>query len=158
MQNHVSRETSSVPAFAAGCLILARSTGRVLLLDRSDGSGWCQPGGWAEEGEAPEDTAARELFEECGIELGAPDWDSSFEVIVPEKGGPFVLGAVMNFRTQALSPRLIYVMFVAETDAEFPPLLNEEHRAYTWADPDDTGRHLHPGCRVSLEYLRRSYR
>ena len=50
---------------AAGSLILAASTDRVLLLRRADGQGWDQPGGMMEEDEdEPAATACRELDEE----------------------------------------------------------------------------------------------
>lgn len=53
---------------AAG-VILSQPDGRVLLLQRSDGSGWCFPGGKVEEGETSMACTTRETFEETGLLL-----------------------------------------------------------------------------------------
>jgi acetyl-CoA carboxylase carboxyl transferase subunit beta len=52
-------------------LIVGDTTGRVLLLRRSEptGDGWCLPGGKVEPGETVEAAAARELLEETGLRL-----------------------------------------------------------------------------------------
>lgn len=42
--------------------------GRVLLLRRSDEGIWCFPKGHVEPGETPQQAAAREIREECGLE------------------------------------------------------------------------------------------
>jgi ADP-ribose pyrophosphatase YjhB (NUDIX family) len=43
--------------------------GKVLLVqERSDGR-WCMPGGWADVGEFPSETVAREVWEESGFEV-----------------------------------------------------------------------------------------
>ncbi len=41
--------------------------GELLLMERSDGSGWCLPCGWTETNERPADTAVRETKEETGL-------------------------------------------------------------------------------------------
>jgi 8-oxo-dGTP pyrophosphatase MutT (NUDIX family) len=67
-------------------MTIARIGGRVLMVDASDrlllihetlehgGSHWLTPGGGLEDGEHPREAAAREAFEETGIEVAiAPD-------------------------------------------------------------------------------------
>ncbi|GAA5438005.1 RNA pyrophosphohydrolase [Deinococcus aquaticus] len=53
----------------AGVVVLHAET--VLLVRRSDNALWDVPGGGAEAGELPEDTARRELREETGLSVGA---------------------------------------------------------------------------------------
>ena len=45
--------------------------GRVLLIDRTDGTGWCTPCGWLDPNERPADAAIREAFEETGLKVNA---------------------------------------------------------------------------------------
>lgn len=69
-----------------GPLVVDREAARVLLLDGDsrvllfhgcdparpqDGTWWFTPGGGAEDGETPEQTARRELWEETGLRVGA---------------------------------------------------------------------------------------
>lgn len=120
---------------AAGTLIFAADTGRVLLLDRTDEGGWCQPGGHREPGESAWQTAQRELEEETGLAF---------------TGEP---AGVLPIETPA---GWDYAVFVLIVPTEAAPVLNFEHRAYTWADPDDCGPHLHPGTAAALDYARRN--
>lgn len=53
----------------AGVAVLHAET--VLLVRRGDNALWDVPGGGAEAGETPEDTARRELREETGLSVGA---------------------------------------------------------------------------------------
>lgn len=45
--------------------------GCILLMERSDGTGWCLPCGWVEPNERPIDCAVRETLEETGLEVVA---------------------------------------------------------------------------------------
>ena len=138
--------------FAAGTLIFASSTGRVLLLDRSDGGGWSHPGGYAEPGECPEETAARELTEETGYPSALTREWVAF-VIGVTGSGKYSIGVPGLSDEGPLA--LHYVVFAVTVPEEFEPHLNSEHRGYTWAEPDDTGPHLHPGAAVALAYARK---
>jgi 8-oxo-dGTP pyrophosphatase MutT (NUDIX family) len=143
-------ETSSFPRFAAGALIYAESTGRVLLLDRADGGGWSHPGGWAELGEDELETAGREVDEEIGG-LPAGSFRSPPELSICRSGWGYAVGEARPCG----HADLIYALFQVYAPGEFAPRLNDEHRGYTWAEPDDIGPHLHPGCAAALRYLRR---
>ncbi len=54
------------PLVAADAVVFD-DAGRLLLIDRSDGGGWCMPGGAVEVGESPAAAAAREAYEETGV-------------------------------------------------------------------------------------------
>lgn len=56
------------PRLGAGVAVLR--AGEVLLVRRGDDGRWDVPGGGAQAGEAPEDTARRELREETGLTVG----------------------------------------------------------------------------------------
>lgn len=67
------------PVYAASKLaagVFIENGNRVLLIRRGEEPAkgrWDVPGGFLEEGEAPEDGARREVYEELGVELGALD-------------------------------------------------------------------------------------
>lgn len=144
----VSRETT--PSEAAGALIFAISSGRVLLLNRRDGSGWSHPGGWGEHRETALQTAVREVAEETGVELRFTAPVRNLKIRVSERGYEALPAAAAN------ETALIYSLFFVVVTTEFVPRLNSEHTGHTWADPDDIGPHLHPGCATALRWLKRN--
>ncbi len=62
--------TTSIEVSAGGLIISAQSPDRVALIchrNRGGGKDWCLPKGHVEPGEALEQTAIREIFEETGL-------------------------------------------------------------------------------------------
>jgi hypothetical protein len=53
------------------------------------------------------------------------------------------------------SPSFVYDLFVVTVREEFVPVLNAEHRRWMWAETDDIGPHLHPGCALALVHTRK---
>lgn len=151
---HVKQST--VPR-AAGTLIVAENTGRVLLLHRTDGQGWSHPGGMAEPtDECAEETAIRELVEETGFPpiLTTPLAQLQLQQLAD--------GDVVTYEDTARTGkwgavRLVYDLFVVTVPEEFVPKLDGEHTAWAWAEPYDTGPHLHPGCDCALRWLTKEY-
>lgn len=69
IQSRLMREFGHItPKLGADAAIFDEQ-GRILLMDRADGSGWCLPCGWVEPNERPLDTAVRETREETGLEV-----------------------------------------------------------------------------------------
>jgi ADP-ribose pyrophosphatase YjhB (NUDIX family) len=52
-----------------GTIVAMIEQGRILLTQREDSAVWCLPGGAVEDGESLEQAAARETFEETGLQV-----------------------------------------------------------------------------------------
>lgn len=111
---------------AAGALIFAVDTGRVLLLLRSEEvmepGLWGIPGGRVEAGEDPRETALVETSEECGDTPG------------------LVVDFAPIDEWRASDGDFVYYTFRASVPAEFVPTLNWESDDYRWAEPADAAR------------------
>ena len=116
---------------AAGVLFIAKDTGRVLFVLRSnqgdDPNVWCSLGGGVEEGESIDQAVHREVGEEAGF---YGDYD--LQHIHTSDDGSFK-----------------YHNHIALVPTEFTPKLNEEHTDYVWADKLPTP--LHPGLQQALD-------
>ena len=94
---------------AARVLLLDRE-GRILLqqcrdpLAPADGPWWNTPGGGLDDGETPAQAAARELFEETGLQVGADDL------------GPVVHERVAEFDFLGAAYRQVEDYFLVRTD------------------------------------------
>lgn len=113
---------------AAGVLVRARSTGRVLFLLRRDCECWGTPGGHLERGEDELAGAIRELWEETHCELVR-----SFSEAPVRHGG--------------------YALFYCEVAYQFRPVLNDEHSDFAWACPENPPHPLHPGLQYQMKRL-----
>jgi len=56
---------------------------RVLVIERTDGLGWCPPGGKLDLGETPAEAAEREAREETGLEVEAQELVDTYAVEPP---------------------------------------------------------------------------
>ena len=119
---------------AAGTMIIAPD-GSILLLRRSKlepnfGGHWALPGGGVDDGETPEQGAARELREETGVELDTP----------------------RKLLDQRRTPTgMIFHTFIQPAKERFSPVLNDEHSGHVWAYLDDLPEPLHPAVKSTLE-------
>lgn len=118
----------------SGAIFYAKSTGRILLLQKAHGkhSGtWGLVGGTNEQSETPWQALQREIQEEIGI---SPDILKTIplETFVSND-------AVFSFHT-----------YLCVVNSEFVPVLSNEHSGWGWAHIDQTPRPLHQGLRTSL--------
>jgi 8-oxo-dGTP pyrophosphatase MutT (NUDIX family) len=115
-----------IPRVASGVFIVCNTTGRHLMLNRSNDEGWCIPGGGIQYGEYPTDSALREFEEECGITRDTIRLTGKEDRTHNPDG-------------------LIFTTYCAECDKEFEPVLNDEHIGFVWGDPSKSPQPLHPG-------------
>lgn len=118
----------------AGCLVVARSTGRLLLPLRSgevqEPGTYGVWGGAVDPGLTPEQAALRELRQESGLDHRGE--------LVP----------LMVYAPEGSSFR--YHNFLVVVDEEFEPVLNEEHDLAVWASLDALPKPLHFGVEALL--------
>ncbi len=134
LHHEAGRETGFFGARGSGCLVVARSTGRILMPLRSE---WVMEpgtygtwGGALDPGLTPEQGARRELFQEAGYQGEAE--------FVP----------LLEFRPEGSTFR--YQNFLALVDEEFEPVLNHETEKASWVDLGDLPGPLHFGLQALL--------
>lgn len=113
----------------AGILVLARDTGRLMALKRSDhvkhGRSWALAGGLLDPGETPAHGAAREFREETNYQ-----------------GKDFDLIPLAEFKQNGFT----YNNYLAVVDHEFAPDLDHENEGFKWVDSlQDWPRPVHFG-------------
>lgn len=119
----------------AGCLVLSRATGRLLVALRSEEvmepGTWGTWGGAVDEGLTPEQCVALELQQETGYTA------------------PVDLHLVSTY--SAPGDVFRYHNFLAVIDDEFEPLLNWENDAFCWVKPSEMPSPLHFGLESLCE-------
>jgi len=83
------------PKVGADAAIFNQS-GEILLMERSDGSGWCLPCGWVEPNEKPVEAVVREVLEETGLEIKVRQLVGVFTRMPGAKSGPHTMIAVVH--------------------------------------------------------------
>ncbi|MGS2619354.1 NUDIX hydrolase [Micromonospora sp. LZ34] len=131
----------AVPKYIVGAVTLVRDAeaegaGRLLLLRQPPGKGWTLPAGLLERGEAPVVGAARELFEESGIQLS------------PRQLQPAVPNAVVHAKGW------VDVVFTAEVPASTTELTVDGAEVFeaAWHPMDDLPRLTWPTARLLAYY------
>jgi 8-oxo-dGTP pyrophosphatase MutT (NUDIX family) len=127
-------ETGFWGARAAGCVFLAKSTGRILLSHRSkhvqEPNTWGTWGGAIDGNELPYTALLREVKEEAGY------------------SGEIKLIHVWTFEH---SSGFRYFNFLAIVPEEFEPELNWETQGYEWFEFGKWPQNLHPGLQSLLK-------
>jgi len=130
MDDHIVKEQ----IVCSGALFYAKSTRRFLLLQKAHGKHegtWGLVGGTTVLGETPWQGLQREISEEIG---SCPD------IIKTIPLETFVSNdRVFNFHT-----------YLCVVDAEFVPVLSNEHIGWAWATIDRSPKPLHQGLRNSF--------
>jgi ADP-ribose pyrophosphatase YjhB (NUDIX family) len=90
------RETGYITPKVGADAAIFNPQGEILLMERSDGSGWCLPCGWVEPNEKPVETAVREAREETGLEVEVKRLVGVFTRMPGDKNGPHTMIAVVH--------------------------------------------------------------
>lgn len=118
---------------AAGSVVMARDTGRLLLAHRSEEvlepHTWGTWGGAIDPNEDPSQAAKRELVEEACVEQAV----TMTPLYVFQKG---------DFR---------YYNHLATVDREFTPVLNWESQGFLWTEPAEMPEPRHPGLQALID-------
>jgi ADP-ribose pyrophosphatase YjhB (NUDIX family) len=118
----------------SGALFYAKSTGRLLLLQKAHGKHqgtWGLVGGTNISGETPWQGLQREIEEEIGQQ-------------------PHVLKSI-PLETFVSNDRVFnFHTYLCVIENEFIPLLSDEHCAWAWSTIDQAPRPLHQGLRSSF--------
>jgi 8-oxo-dGTP pyrophosphatase MutT (NUDIX family) len=130
LENSVVKES----IVCSGALLYAKTTGRFLLLQKSHGKHagtWGLVGGTNMSGETPWQGLQREITEEVG---------SIPEILKTIPLETFVSNdRVFNFHT-----------YLCVIEAEFVPVLSDEHQGWAWSTIDRAPKPLHQGLRNSF--------
>ena len=123
------RRLESGPVNAVGVWFRSNQTARYLYLLRNDTKhpgAWGLPGGKVESGE----TLLGGMERECIEELGS---FPAYQKLIPIE------------KFTSADGDFVYHTFVCVVDAEFVPVLNNEHLGYAWIDSGTWPRPMHPG-------------
>lgn len=90
------RETGYITPKVGSDAAIFDESGRILLMDRSDGTGWCLPCGWVEPNEKPVEAVVREVREETGLEVEVRQLVGVFTRMPDAKNGPHTTIAIVH--------------------------------------------------------------
>ncbi|WP_052391150.1 NUDIX domain-containing protein [Streptomyces sp. NRRL B-24484] len=130
---------AALPNWKAWAALHVRDeAGRILLLHSATGWGWQHPGGHADQGELPHETAEREVLEETGHKL-SPGPPLALVISPPRNGVPARFGVVFDGGV------------LTQDQAEQIRIDPGEHDEFHFATVDDWAHLLPPDAHVRLQ-------
>ena len=96
IRGRFSEETGYITPKVGSDAAIFDEDGRILLMERADGSGWCLPCGWVEPNERPVDAVMREAREETGLTVEVKRLVGVFTRLPSAKNGPHTMIAIVH--------------------------------------------------------------
>lgn len=124
-------------------IAIPNHNGEFLVLKTHDDR-WCFPGGWADVGEAPFDTARRETQEETGLEITPLGY-----IAVGHRTALTYPGSISQINI---------CVGVEPVPNETKVTISHEHSAYRWISDPDCIKDWRPGHKRFFPYIFRAYR
>ena len=122
---------------------VVNENGQILVLKRGDGS-WGMPGGWADVGESPFETAERETFEETGLKVKPVGY------------------IAVTYKTPKAYPgfasQVNICVAVGPVSDDQKVTLSHEHSDYMWIDNIDQVTEWHTGQKRLFPCIFAAYR
>ena len=142
--NKLRTYVGNQPLIMVGATVLVLDTqNRLLLMKRSDNGNWGVPGGAMELGEAIEETARRELFEETSLEVKELKLFGVFS------------GKELYYRypsgEEVYNVSIVYLVRDVQGDVK---LLDGEHHDYQYFELDNLPENISPPIKPILKKLR----
>lgn len=111
---------------------------QLLVLNRSDKTGWCLPCGWVDVGETPASAAVREVMEETTLKV--------------EAAGYISISAKGPGQTQNIQHQINIIVFVKLLSDPLSVTLNHEHTDYKWIS-DNSHLQWHSGHDIQADRI-----
>src|SRR5262249_25558073 len=96
IREHFAQEIGVVTPKVGTDAAIFNERGEILLMERSDGSGWCLPCGFVEPGETPVEGVIREVREETGLEIKVKRLVGIFTRKPSAKHGPWTVVMIVH--------------------------------------------------------------
>ena len=137
--------------FCASAFVINPDNKKILLIRHHNYDKWLQPGGHMEEGETPEETAIREVFEETGIRIHliGERFPREDDMIRP-------LGIQCNRKDNG--DRMFDIIYVGVPNIDDELVISDESNDIGWFSREELDRMpVFPDIKITIDYILKNY-